>query len=338
MPAALDGPAGTTARRSRALPGVRPVRAQPPTTYQRFAPRIRTPHPTRIPRKAQSRSRSADWNASRKRRTRKTGDSRRRFSARRITPSTAVARSRGKNDAGEGPFASQAADGRAFLGRGAGAARSAEAGRPSDRIGNWESVASGGFLAAGGGSGGGSGGGAGGAGGGPSRTGRLVTPELCTAASAAAATTGGPPAATSSTLRKRSSAEISSGDAAWGAEGGSMDSPAPDGSSAAADGVRRAVLSTGPLGSSRRYSTTAAPSWSRSPLRRIVSFRIRRPATNVPFEEFRSFRSAVPFASVTSAWVLETDSWSTRTVHDRLRPSETSPSESSISRPSTTRT
>jgi hypothetical protein len=102
--------------------------------------------------------------------------------------------------------------------------------------------------------------------------------------------------------------------------------------------VRSAVFSTVPPGSASRYSTTAAPSWTRSPLLRIVSFRSRRPATKVPFEEFRSLRIAVPFENVRRAWLLETDSWSTRTVEDRLRPSVTSPSASSISRPSTTRT
>jgi hypothetical protein len=101
--------------------------------------------------------------------------------------------------------------------------------------------------------------------------------------------------------------------------------------------VRRAVFSTGPVGSRSRYSRTAAPTWRRSPLLRIVSFRIRRPATNVPFEEFRSLRTAVPFENERRAWLLETDSWSTRTVEERLRPSGTSPSESSISLPSTTR-
>ena len=172
-----------------------------------------------------------------------------------------------------------------------------------------------------------------------------MTPELWTAASAADATTGERESfrASSSTHLKRSAAEISrAAEAGEATSEGSAGRPAArsrgSGGSPTTEGVRSAVFSIGSLASARRYSTTAAPSWRRSPLRRIVSFRIRRPATNVPFEEFRSLRTAVPFPNVTSAWLLETDSWSTRTVEERLRPSVTSPSESSISRPSTTRT
>lgn len=138
---ARPGATGTTESRRRAFPGVRPVRAQPPTTYQRFAPRTRTAHPPAMARKAQSRVRSVDWNASRKRRTRKTGERSRRSSARRMTPSTRVARSRGKRPAVSAAVASDVEERgrRTFT---AGAGRTA-LGRPSPRMGNWESVASG---------------------------------------------------------------------------------------------------------------------------------------------------------------------------------------------------
>jgi len=214
-------------------------------------------------------------------------------------------------------------------------------------MGNCERVASGGRRGGAAGAGIGAGAGTGGASScsGRSSGGRAATPELWTAASATEATTGAdvPARAASSTPRNRPSAEISRGDGARGSPAsGTGESPpsAPcePGSPSATDGVRRAVLSIGPLGSSSRYSMTAAPTWRRSPLLRIVSLRILRPATNVPLDEFRSLRTAAPLANVRSAWLLETDSWSTRTVAERLRPSVTSPSESSISRPSTTRT
>lgn len=320
----------------RALPGVRPVRAQPPTTYQRFAPRTRTAQPPAMARKAQSRRRSVDWKASLKRKTRKTGERSRRSSARRMTPSTRVARSRGKRPAASAAVDSDVEErGRRTFGAGAG--RTA-LGRPSLRIGNWESVASG---TAGAGAPFGASGGGSGTGGGSART-----PEPWTAASAAAAPTGARPPfwAFSSASRKSSWAEISSAALADGSGAASERAPrspcAPTTaeSASAAVVVRCAVLPRAPVGSRSRYSRTAAPSWSRSPGRRIVSFRILRPATNVPFEEFRSLRTAFPFESVRSAWLLETDSWSTRTVEERLRPSVTSPAASSISRPSTTRT
>ncbi len=256
-----------------------------------------------------------------------------------MTESTSVAARRRKNPPASGPVASHAAVGRGLRTRIAGGEAATDGGPPEFRMGNCESVASGTRRDAAGG--GGAGSGAGGSGGGGwSSGGRSVTPELWTAASAEAATTGGtesPRDAASSTLRNRSAAEISSGDGCAGAAGSGPASPDP-GRSSAAEGVRSAVFSTGPVGSRSRYSMAAAPIWTRSPLLRTVSFRMRRPATNVPFEEFRSLRIAVPFASVTSAWLRETDSWSTRTVQERLRPSVTSPSESSISRPSTTRT
>ena len=341
-----DDPAGTTERRSSAFPGVRPVRAQPPTTYQRFAPKIIRPQPTRMPRKAQSRRRCVDWNASRKRRTRKTGDRRRRFNARRMIESTRVDRTRGKNPAASSPGASRNAGGPGLRTRIAGTGRPPEGGAPLFRMGNCESVASGGRRGGTAGAGMGTAAGTGGRSSrrGRSSGGRSVTPELWTAARATEATTaGGDPArAASSTPRKRPSAEISRGDGApgsgsAGADGASLPGPGESGNPSAADGMMSDVFSTGPLGSRSRYSMTAAPTWRRSPLLRIVSFRIRRPATNVPLDEFRSLRTAVPLANERSAWLLETDSWSTRTVAERLRPSVTSPSESSISRPSTTR-
>ena len=79
---------------------------------------------------------------------------------------------------------------------------------------------------------------------------------------------------------------------------------------------------------------TAAPSWSRSPFTSFVSRPMRLPDTNVPFEELRSLTIASPWSNVRSACERETDSCSSRTVEVRLRPSVTSPSESSISRPS----
>lgn len=119
-----------------------------------------------------------------------------------MTPSTRVARSRGKRPAASAAVESEV-DERGRRTFTAGAGRTA-LGRPSLRIGNWESVASG---TAGGGTGFGASGDGSGAGGGSART-----PEPWTAASAAAAPTGARPAfrAFSSVSRKRSWAEISS--------------------------------------------------------------------------------------------------------------------------------
>lgn len=171
--------------------------------------------------KAQSRRRSADWNASRNRSTRKTGERRRRFSARRMTTSTRVARSRGKNPAATVPGGFRDAEGPGFLTLTGRAAPPAADRTPPSRIGNCESVASGSRPGGGGvsGNGGGPPPGAGSSGARRSRSGRPVTPELWTAASAADARTGGggPFDAASSTPRKRSAAEISSGDGAQGA-------------------------------------------------------------------------------------------------------------------------
>ncbi len=226
-----------------------------------------------------------------------------------MTPSTSDARRRGKKPPASGPRAAQAAEGRGFRTRTAGAGRAATgaAGAESFRIGNCERVAS--RTGCGGAGGYGTPARSGAASsGGKSRTGRSVTPELWTAASAADATTGERESfrASSSTPLKRSAAEISrAAEAGEATSEGSAGRPAArsrgSGGSPTTEGVRSAVFSIGSLASARRYSTTAAPSWRRSPLRRIVSFRIRRPATNVPFEEFRSLRTAVPFPNVTSA-------------------------------------